>query len=218
MLDWSIILQAGIASGTVLLFAAIGEILAERSGVMNLGVEGMMLLGAMFAFKMAVATGNPWIGLVVAAVAAAALALLHAIVTINFQADQVVSGLAVNFVGVGLAMVLGEGLSKAGATSVLPVITIPVLSSIPVIGPILFTNHSPLVYLGYLLTPAVAFYVNRTGRGCTCGRWASIRRPPMPWASTWHGRATSTSLPAARWPGWQAPTFRWRLRRAGSAN
>lgn len=165
MLDWSIILQAGIASGTVLLFAAIGEILAERSGVMNLGVEGMMLLGAMFAFKMAVATGNPWIGLVVAAVAAAALALLHAIVTINFQADQVVSGLAVNFVGVGLAMVLGEGLSKAGATSVLPVITIPVLSSIPVIGPILFTNHSPLVYVGYVLTPAVAFYINRTRQG-----------------------------------------------------
>jgi simple sugar transport system permease protein len=165
MLDWSIILQAGIASGTVLLFAAIGEILAERSGVLNLGLEGMMLLGAMFAFKMAVATGNPWLGLLVAAVAAGALALLHAIVTVNFQADQVVSGLAVNFVGVGLAMVLGEGLSKAGAVSVLPVVTIPVLSQIPVIGPILFTNHSPLVYVGYLLTPAVAFYVNRTRQG-----------------------------------------------------
>src|SRR5512143_3184661 len=100
MIDWIIILQAGIASGTVLLFAAIGEILAERSGVLNLGIEGMMLLGAMFAFKMAVATGNPWIGLLVGAVAAAVLALLHAIVTVNFQADQVVSGLAVNSVGV----------------------------------------------------------------------------------------------------------------------
>jgi general nucleoside transport system permease protein len=165
MLDWTIILQAGVASGTVLLFAAIGEILAERSGVMNLGIEGMMLLGAMFAFKMSVSTGNPWIGLVVAAMAAAALALLHAIVTITFQADQVVSGLAINFVGVGLAMVLGEGLSKAGATSVLPVITIPGLAAIPFFGPILFTNHSPLVYVGYLLTPAVAFYVNRTRQG-----------------------------------------------------
>ncbi len=165
MLDWTIILQAGIASGTVLLFAAIGEILAERSGVMNLGIEGMMLLGAMFAFKTAVATGNPWLGLLLAAVAAAMLALLHAIVTVNFQADQVVSGLAVNFVGIGLAMVLGEGLSKAGATSVLPVVTLPVLSQIPVLGPIFFTNHSPLVYLGYILTPAVAFYVNRTRQG-----------------------------------------------------
>ena len=165
MLDWSIILQAGIATGTVLLFAALGEILAERSGVLNLGLEGMMLLGAMFAFKTASATGNAWLGLVYAAVAAGSLALLHAIVTVNFQADQVVSGLAVNFVGVGLAMVLGEGLSKAGAVSLLPTITLPVLSQIPVLGPILFTNHSPLVYAGYLLTPAIAYYINRTRPG-----------------------------------------------------
>ena len=73
MIDWTIILQAGIASGTVLLFAALGEILAERSGVLNLGLEGMMLLGAMFAFKTAVATGNPWLGLLVAALAAGVL-------------------------------------------------------------------------------------------------------------------------------------------------
>ncbi len=165
MLNWIIILQAGIVTGTILLFATLGEILAERSGVMNLGIEGMMLLGAMFAFKTAVGTGNPWLGLLYAALAGALLALLHAIVTVNFQADQVVSGLAVNFVGIGLAMVLGEGLSKAGATSVLPVITIPGLSAIPILGPILFTNHSPLVYVGYLLTPAITFYVNRTRQG-----------------------------------------------------
>lgn len=165
MLNWVIILQAGIITGTVLLFATLGEILAERSGVMNLGIEGMMLLGAMFAFKTAVGTGNPWLGLLYAAVAGGMLALLHAIITVNFQADQVVSGLAVNFVGIGLAMVLGEGLSKAGATAVLPLITIPGLASIPVLGPILFTNHSPLVYVGYVLTPAVWFYVNRTRPG-----------------------------------------------------
>ena len=77
------------------------------------------------------------------------------VVTISFQADQVVSGLAVNFLGIGLSMVLGEGLSKAGAVSLLPIWTIPGLSLIPIIGPILFTAHSPLVYLGYLATPAV---------------------------------------------------------------
>ncbi len=164
-MNWIIILQAGIASGTVLLFATLGEILAERSGVQNLGIEGMMLIGAMFAYKTAVATGNPWLGLLYAAVAAAALALLHAIVTVNFQADQVVSGLAINFVGVGLAMVLGEGLSKSGAVSLLPTVTIPGLASIPFLGPILFANHSPLVYIGYLLTPVVAFYINRTRQG-----------------------------------------------------
>ena len=114
MIDWTIILHAGIASGTVLLFAALGEILAERSGVMNLGLEGMMLIGAMMAFSTAVSTGQPWLGVLYAMLAAGLLALLHAVVTISFQADQVVSGLAVNFLGIGLSMVLGEGLSKAG--------------------------------------------------------------------------------------------------------
>lgn len=165
MIDWIIILQAGIATGTVLLFAAIGEILAERSGVMNLGVEGMMLIGAMTAYSTAVKTGHPWQGVLYAMLAAGVLALLHAVVTVNFQADQVVSGLAINFVGIGLSMVLGEGLSKAGAVSLLPIWTLPVLSKIPLLGPIMFTNHSPMVYLGYLLTPAVWYYINRTRPG-----------------------------------------------------
>jgi simple sugar transport system permease protein len=165
MIDWIIILQAGIATGTVLLFASLGEILAERSGVMNLGIEGMMLLGAMTAYSTAVNAGQPWLGLLYAMLAAGLLALLHAIVTISFQADQVVSGLAVNFVGIGLSMVLGEGLSKAGAVSLLPIWTIPVLSQIPVIGPIMFTGHNPMVYLGYLAIPAVWYYVDRTRPG-----------------------------------------------------
>ncbi len=165
MIDWIVILQAGVATGTVLLFASIGEILAERSGVMNLGVEGMMLIGAMFAFKVTVGTGNPWLGLLIAMLAAGALSLLHAVVTISFQADQVVSGLATNFVGVGLSLVLGEGLSKAGTTALLPNWTVPGLSAIPILGPIFFTNHSVLVYLGYLLTPMVWYYINRTRPG-----------------------------------------------------
>ena len=165
MIDWMVVLQAGVATGTVLLFASIGEILAERSGVMNLGVEGMMLLGAMFGFKVAVGTANPWLGLLAAMLAGGMLSLLHAVVTINFQADQVVSGLATNFVGIGLSLVLGEGLSKAGTTALLPNWTVPGLSAIPILGPILFTNQSILVYFGYLLTPAVAFYINRTRPG-----------------------------------------------------
>ena len=83
-MDWIVILQAGVAGGTVLLFATIGEILAERSGVMNLGVEGMMLLGAMAAFGVAVQTGNPWLGLVVAMAVGGLLALLHGLVSIHF--------------------------------------------------------------------------------------------------------------------------------------
>jgi general nucleoside transport system permease protein len=158
-------LQAGVASGTVLLFAAIGELLAERSGVMNLGVEGMMLIGAMTAYKTVSQGGNPWAGVVYAMLFASALSLLHAVVTINFQADQVVSGLAINFVGVGLSTVLGEGLSKAGTVSLLPVLTVPLLSQIPILGPIFFTQQHVLVYVGYVLTPAAWFFINRTRPG-----------------------------------------------------
>jgi ABC-type uncharacterized transport system permease subunit len=164
-MDWIVILQAGVAGGTVLLFATIGEILAERSGVMNLGVEGMMLLGAMAAFRVAVQTGNPWLGLVVAMGAGGLLALLHGLVTISFQADQVVSGLSLTFLGTGLALVFGEALSKAGAISLLPTITVRWLDRIPVLGPILFTDQSVLVYAGYLFVPAVWYYINHTRPG-----------------------------------------------------
>jgi simple sugar transport system permease protein len=164
-MDWIVILQAGVAGGTVLLFATIGEILSERSGVMNLGVEGMMLLGAVAAYSTAVQTGNPWLGLLVAMAVGGLLALLHGLVTIHFQADQVVSGLTLTFLGTGLALVFGEGLSKAGAISLLPTITIPLLSRIPALGPILFTDQSVLVYAGYLFVPAAWYYINRTRPG-----------------------------------------------------
>ena len=92
-MDPIIILQAGVATGTILLFATIGEIFAERSGVMNLGVEGMMLIGAMTAFSTAIATGNPWLGLLAAMLAAGLLSQIHAFISITLQGDQVVSGL-----------------------------------------------------------------------------------------------------------------------------
>src|SRR5512136_4491 len=165
MLDLIIVLQAGVASGTVLLFATIGEIFAERSGVMNLGVEGMMLIGAMSAFSVTVSTGNPWLGLLVAMLAAGLLSQIHAFLTITLQSDQVVSGLALTFLGTGISLVLGEGLSKAGTIALLPVITLPLLSQIPIIGPILFTNQNILVYVGYLLVPIAWYIINRTRPG-----------------------------------------------------
>jgi ABC-type uncharacterized transport system permease subunit len=164
-MDLIIILQAGIASGTVLLFATIGEIFAERAGILNLGVEGMMLIGAMSAFSLAVRTGNPWLGLLAAMIVSGLLSLLHGVISIHFQADQVVSGLSLTFLGTGLSLVFGEGLSKAGTISMLPTLSIPVLSQIPILGSILFTNQSVLVYLGYLLFPAAWFYINRTRPG-----------------------------------------------------
>jgi ABC-type uncharacterized transport system permease subunit len=164
-MDWIIILQAGVASGTVLLFATIGEIFAERSGVLNLGVEGMMLMGAMSAYSVVVHTGNPWLGIVVAMLVAGLLSLLHGLVSIHFQADQVVSGLTLTFLGTGLSLVFGEGLSKSGAIALLPSFSIPLLAKIPVLGPILFTDQSVLVYAGYLFFPAAWYYINRTRPG-----------------------------------------------------
>lgn len=164
-MDFVIILQAGVATGTVLLFAALGEIFAERSGVLNLGVEGMMLIGAMSAFSVASSTGNPWLGILVAMFCAGLISQIHAFIVITLHADQVVSGLALTFVGTGISLVLGEGLSKAGTVAQIPTLTIPLLSQIPVLGPIFFTNQSVLVYLGYLLTPLAWYYINHTRPG-----------------------------------------------------
>ena len=164
-MDFTIILQAGIASGTVLLFATIGEIFSERAGVLNLGVEGMMLIGAMSAFSTTIATGNPWLGVLVAMIFAGLISQIHAFIVITLQADQVVSGLSLTFLGAGISLVLGEGLSKAGTVALLPNFSIPLLSLIPIIGKIFFTNQSVLVYIGYLLVPLSWYYINRTRPG-----------------------------------------------------
>lgn len=164
-MDPIIILQAGVTSGTVLLFATLGELFAERSGVLNLGVEGMMLIGAMSAFSVAIKTGNPWLGVLVAMLVAGLISQIHAYIAIALHADQVVSGLALTFLGTGISLVFGEGLSKAGTVSLLPAFSIPLLSQIPFLGTIFFTNQSILVYLGYLMTPAAWYYINRTRPG-----------------------------------------------------
>ncbi len=159
-----IILHAGLATGTILLFASIGEIFAERAGILNLGVEGMMLLGAMAGFSVSLATGNPWVGLLVAIVSAGVLSLAHGVVTIHFQADQVVSGLTLTFLGTGLALVLGEGLTGQNAPEI-PLYNIPGLAMIPFIGPVFFQNHSPLVYVGYFFAPLAWYYIYKTRPG-----------------------------------------------------
>jgi len=159
-----IILHAGLATGTILLFASIGEIFAERAGILNLGVEGMMLLGAMAGFSVSLATGNPWVGLLVAIVSAGVLSLAHGVVTIHFQADQVVSGLTLTFLGTGLALVLGEGLTGQNAPEI-PLYNIPGLALIPFIGPVFFQNHSPLVYVGYFFAPLAWYYIYKTRPG-----------------------------------------------------
>lgn len=158
------LLASGIRTGTSILFPTIGAIFAERSGVINLGVEGMMVFGAMTAYAMAFYTGNAWLGLLAAAAMGGLLALLHAYVTITLRADQVVSGLALTFVGTGLASVLGAPLVNVPQAPRLPNLPIPFLADVPVIGQIFF-NHNAIVYLGFLLIPLAWFYIYRTRPG-----------------------------------------------------
>ncbi|MCB8988623.1 MAG: ABC transporter permease [Ardenticatenaceae bacterium] len=163
-MNLEIILHAGLATGTILLFAAIGEVFAERAGILNLGVEGMMLLGAMAGFSTSLSTNNVWLGLLAAIIAGGILSLAHGLVTIHFQADQVVSGLSLTFLGTGLALVLGEGLTGKSPPLV-PSFDIPGLASIPFVGPVFFADHSLLVYIGYLFAPLAWYYIFRTRPG-----------------------------------------------------
>src|SRR2546425_2199165 len=110
VVDWILgVLVRGMALGTPLLWGALGEIYAERAGVVNLGVEGMMILGAFFAFAAAQLTGHPGFGLLAAALIGGMAALLHAFVSVTLRANQFVSGLALSMLGLGLAGFLGRG-------------------------------------------------------------------------------------------------------------
>ncbi len=163
------IIGAGLRTGTPLLFATTGELLTERSGVLNLGVEGMMLVGAFAGFAVSYNTGNPWLGVLAGMLAGGALSQLHAFVTVTLRGDQVVSGLALTFVGQGLTAVLGAPYVQIRDIPTLPTISLPFLATVPIIGPLildpLFGNQNVVVWLGFLLTPLVAFYIARTRSG-----------------------------------------------------
>ena len=159
------LLAAGVARGTPILFATLGEIFAERAGVLNLGVEGMMLMGAMTGFGVAHVTGNPWAGVIAGMLAAGVLSLLHAFVVITLRADQVVSGLALTFFGTGLSAVLGAPLVEIRqAIARIPNLDIPLLDRIPILGPALF-QQNVVVYIGFILVPLAWFLLQRTRPG-----------------------------------------------------
>jgi general nucleoside transport system permease protein len=164
------ILAIAIVAGTSLVFATIGEIFAERSGILNLGVEGMMIMGAVTAFAAAYHSESAWVGVLVALLAGGSMALIHAFLTISLRADQVVSGLALTMFGTGLASFLGQRLGTGGTPLVGLIgprfrpVAIPVLSDIPVIGTMLF-NQDLLVYLMYVVVPLSAYYLYKTRPG-----------------------------------------------------
>jgi simple sugar transport system permease protein len=166
---WSInflvaVLAAAIPAGTAILFACLGELLSERSGVLNLGVEGMMLMGALGGVAVTIWTGSAWVGLLGAILAGAAMASLHAVVTVGLRANQVVSGLALTLLGTGLSAFLGRNLVGKPLPDKFGDISIPILGDIPKIGEILF-QQSALVYLSFVVAPIMWWFVFRTQAG-----------------------------------------------------
>ncbi len=157
-------LRAAIPAGTPLLLGTLGEIYAERSGVLNLGVEGMMIMGAVTGFGVTLTTGNVWLGIAVAALVGGLLALVHAFVSITLRANQVVSGLALTMFGSGLSGLIGKRYVGIPLPFRLRSLSIPLLSDIPILGPVLF-RHDPLVYLSLALVPLLWFVLFKTRAG-----------------------------------------------------
>lgn len=157
------VLAAAVQSGTPILYATLGELITERSGVLNLGVEGMMMVGAFAGFFTLHLTGSPWVAFLAAGLAASLFGALHGVVCLVCNGSQIVAGLALAILGGGLADYLGTpfiGTETAGFTTVV----VPLLADIPVLGPVFF-RHDLLVYVAFALAPAVWLFLFRTRWG-----------------------------------------------------
>jgi len=157
------ILVATIAAGTPLVFAALGELVTEKSGVLNLGVEGMMLVGAIAAFAATAATGSPWTGVLAGMLAGAATALIFAVLTLTLMANQVAAGLALSLFGVGFSAFVGKSYESVSLAASAP-LKVPLLSDIPFIGPVLFSQQ-PLVYVSWTAFAGIAWFLYRSRPG-----------------------------------------------------
>ncbi|WP_054309926.1 ABC transporter permease [Mesorhizobium sp. 1M-11] len=160
----SILLTIATAA-TPLLIAAIGELVVERSGVLNLGVEGMMVMGAVAGFGAGFLTGSPWIGLVAAIVVGALFSLLFAVMTLSLATNQVATGLSLTLLGLGLSGMMGTGFVGLPGER-LPNLYIPVLTDLPVVGKLLF-GQDPIFYISIALVFGVSWFLFKTRTGLT---------------------------------------------------
>ena len=158
-----LLLASLMVAATPILLAAIGELVVERAGVLNLGVEGMMITGAVCGFVVAVATGSPWLGFIGAAIGGALISLIFGFLTQILLSNQVATGLALTLFGLGLSALMGQGYIGIKAPS-FPDWHIPLLGDIPVLGPIVF-QHDPMVYLGLLIVAVVWAFLKYSRAG-----------------------------------------------------
>ena len=158
-----VLIAALMVAATPILLAAIGELVVEKAGVLNLGVEGMMITGAVIGFAVAVSTSNPYLGMLAALCGGAAISLIFAVLTQLLKANQVASGLALTLFGLGFSALLGQGFVGIVPPRT-PKLSFGFLSEIPVLGPILF-RHDPMVYLSIFLVAGVWYWLNHTRGG-----------------------------------------------------
>jgi simple sugar transport system permease protein len=152
-----------IGAATPLLFAAVGELVVEKSGVLNLGIEGMMVLGAVGAFAVSLTSGSATLGILAGAAAGAAMAMVFALLTLTLLANQVASGLALTIFGIGASALIGRSFVGIPVER-LPRLDLPALSDLPIVGPLLF-GHDALVYLSLASIPAAIWFLERSRAG-----------------------------------------------------
>lgn len=161
-------LASAIVAGTPLLFATLGEILCEKVGNLNLGVEGMMLMGSVMGFMVGLKTGSPLLAMLAAMAAGGAGAFIYAFLTISLRTNQVVTGLALTIFGTGFASYAGKSLvgesAPEGIKSFFAPYAIPLFSKIPALGPILF-KQDPFIYFGYFVAIIIGVYLYKTSVG-----------------------------------------------------
>jgi simple sugar transport system permease protein len=158
------VLAAAVAAGTAILYACLGELITERAGVLNLGIEGIMLMGALAGVAGCMSTGNAWVGAGLALIAGAAMAAIHAILTVGLRANQVVAGLALTIFGAGLSAFLGRDLVGLPLPDAFRRLDVPLLADIPILGRVLF-QQSALTYISYVLVAFLWWYIYRTRAG-----------------------------------------------------
>lgn len=158
-----ILLDATVRAGTPILFATLGAILNERAGIINLGIEGLMLIGALAGFAGTYSSGSLLVGVLAAFVAALAAGCLHALVTVQLRGNQIVSGLALTMFGIGTTALFGRGMVGETVEG-FERVAIPGLSRLPVVGKAFF-NQDLLIYFSFLLVFAMAFFFYRTRWG-----------------------------------------------------
>jgi len=155
------VLERALVAGTPLLLATMGEIITERSGILNLGVEGMMSVGAVAGFSVAFVTGMPWLGVLAAVFFGSAFSLIHGLTSVHLRANQTVSGLALTMLGIGLSSLWGKPYIGRPLARNIDNWEIPLLKDIPVLGPIFF-EQTPFFYMSILLVILTWVFLYKT--------------------------------------------------------